>query len=67
MKVGVLNLSLSQFQKIIEDRLDQISYNLNVENPKRKIAEKISEMHKSLHYNPVNDEDSIYGEIDIIT
>lgn len=68
MKVGVLDLSLSQVQKAIEDRLSQISYNLTVGGPKENIAQKITEMRKSLYTAPTQDEDNIYGNmIDVTT
>lgn len=68
MKVGVLDLSLRQAQKAIEDRLSQISYNLTVGGPKEKIAQKITEMRESLYTVPIQGEDNIYGNmIDITT
>ncbi|MDI6786261.1 MAG: hypothetical protein QMD92_06075 [bacterium] len=63
MKVGVLDLSLKQNQKAIEDRLSQISYDLAVNNPKEKIANKITEMRESLYSLPTQEEGNISGNL----
>lgn len=67
MKVGALDLSLKQFQKAIEDRLAQISYNLVVGGPTEKISQKIIDMRESLYTVPTQEEDTIYGNIIDIT